>query len=177
MKKVSVIMSTYKTETNILTESIESILNQTYKNIEFVIICDGDKEEYEYIKSINDNRIKVILNDTNKGLPYSLNLAIKNSTGDYIARMDSDDIAIKDRLEKQVDFLERNKDIGLCGTEALLFGTKKGKKRVFLKNSKEVKVQLLYKATLIHPTVMARREVYEKFQYNEQFVCAQDFEL
>lgn len=176
-KKVSVIMSTYKTPEVFLKESIKSILNQTYKNIEFVIVCDGDKEEYNNIKKIKDKRIKVILNETNKGLPYSLNLAIKNSTGDYIARMDSDDIAIKDRIEKQVKFLEKNKNIGVCGTEIMLFGVKAGKKVVYLKGIDEIKIQILYKSTLIHPTVMVRKEVYEKFKYNEKFTYAQDFEL
>lgn len=176
-KKVSVIMSTYKTPDEFLEKAINSILNQTYKNIEFVIVCDGDKEEYNDIKKIKDNRIKVILNKMNRGLPYSLNLAIKNSTGDYIARMDSDDIAINDRIEKQVEFLEKNKKVGVCGTEALLFGAKTGKKDVYLKSIDEIKIQILYKATLIHPTVMARREVFEEFQYNEKFICAQDFEL
>ena len=97
-KKVSIIMSTYNTPEEFLKKSIDSILNQTYSNIEFIIVCDGNREEYEKIKKINDNRIKVLLNDNNRGLPYSLNFAIENSTGDYIARMDSDDIAINDRI-------------------------------------------------------------------------------
>lgn len=176
-KKVSVIMSTYKTPDEFLEKAINSILNQTYKNIEFVIVCDGDKEEYNDIKKIKDNRIKVILNKMNRGLPYSLNLAIKNSTGDYIARMDSDDIAINDRIEKQVEFLEKNKKVGVCGTEALLFGAKTGKKGVYLKSIDEIKIQILYKATLIHPTIMARKEVFQEFQYNEKFIYAQDFEM
>lgn len=176
-KIVSVIMSTCRTPEIFLQKSIDSILNQTYDNIEFVIVCDGDKEEYERMKKIADEKIKVLFNNTNRGLPYSLNLAIKNSTGDYIARMDSDDIAIRDRIEKQVEFLEKNKNIGVCGTEAMLFDAKTGKKSVYLKSIDEIKIQMLYKATLIHPTVMVRKEVYEKFQYNEKFIYAQDFEL
>lgn len=177
MKKVSVIMSTYKTEESILNEAINSILNQSYENIEFIIVCDGDIEEYSRIKAIDNPNIKVLLNETNKGLPYSLNLAIRNSTGEYIARMDSDDIAIEDRIEKQINFMEKHKEIGVCGTNAILFGKQNGKKEIYLNTEEQIKIQLLYRATLIHPTVMIRRCVVDEYKYNEEFTCAQDFEL
>lgn len=177
MKKVSVVMSTYNTDKAVMEQSINSILNQTYKNIEFIIVCDGNKEEYKRLKVIKDERIKLLLNDENKGLPYSLNLAIDNSTGEYIARMDSDDIAEPYRIEKQVEYLEKHKEIAICGTEARLFGTQKGLKKIYLKNKEEIKVQLLFKATLIHPTVMGRKEIFKEYKYNEKYIVAQDFEL
>ena len=170
-------MATYKTQEDMLKEAINSILNQSYKNIELIIVCDGEREEYEKIKKMNEPKIKVLLNEKNRGLPYSLNRAIRNATGDYIARMDSDDISVSNRIEKQVKFLEEHEDIGVCGTEAILFGEKKGKKRIYLKNEEQIKIQLLYRATLIHPTVMIRRNVFEEYEYNEQFLYAQDFEL
>jgi len=175
--KVSVIMATHKTNEEILEESINRILKHIEKNIEFIIVCDGDKEEYNRLKRIQDERVKVFLNEENRGLPYSLNLAIKNSTGEYIARMDSDDICIEDRIKKQVEYLENNKNVGVCGTNALLFGEKEGKKEIYLNNIEQIKVQLLYRATLVHPTVMIRRSVLNEFKYNEEYVCAQDFEL
>ena len=177
MKKVSIIMSTYKTDLKILNEAIESILNQTYKNIELIIVCDGDVNEYNRLKKIEDSRVKVILNEKNKGLPYSLNLAIEKSTGEYIARMDSDDIATNDRIEKQVIFMEQHKNIGACGTDAMLFGDKNKKKKLYLNSTEQIKIQLLFRAVFIHPTIMARRAVFNKFKYNEKFRCAQDFEL
>mgnify|MGYP005759480663 CR=1 FL=1 len=177
MKKVSIIMSTYKTPEKFLNEAINSILNQTYKNIELIIVCDGDIDEYNRINKLYNNKIKLLYNEKNKGLPYSLNLAIKNATGDYIARMDSDDISLNNRIERQVEYLEKNPDVGICGTEAMLFGSKKGIKRIYLKEREQVKIQLLYKATLIHPTIMGRKEVFEEFKYNERFIYAQDFEL
>lgn len=175
--KVSVIMSTYKTEETILNEAINSILNQSYKNIEFIIVCDGDREEYNRIKKINNSKIKILFNEVNKGLPYSLNLAIKNSTGDYIARMDSDDIALENRIEKQINFMEEHKDVGVCGMNAILFGKENGRKEIYLNTEEQIKIQLLYRATLIHPTVMIRRCVVEEYKYNEEFICSQDFEL
>ena len=91
--------------------------------------------------------------------------------------MDSDDICFSDRIEKQVEFLEQNEDISICGTDAILFGNKNGKKTLYLKNNEQIRAQLLYKATLIHPTVMVRRCVFEEFKYNEKFIYSQDFEL
>ncbi len=79
MKKVSVIMSTYKTDETMLKESIDSILNQTYENIELIIVCDGDIEEYNRINKMNNPKIKVLYNEKNMGLAYSLNFAIENS--------------------------------------------------------------------------------------------------
>ena len=179
MKKVSVIMATYKTEPLIFNEALESILNQTYENLELIVVCDGDIEEYNRIKkdySLNP-KIKILLNKENMGLPYSLNRAINETTGEYIARMDSDDICIRDRIATQVDFLERNPDIGMCGMFAKLFGDVTGRKGLYLNNIEQIKIQLLYRATLIHPTVMIRRNIMKTYKYDENFMCSQDFEL
>ena len=180
MKKVPIIMATYQTEQENLKIAIDSILNQTYENIELILVCDGDHEEYERMKQIeqeNKNKMKVLLNETNKGLPYSLNKAIKQSTGEYIARLDSDDICMKNRIEKQVQFLEENPEVAVCGTNAMLFGKQEGIKKNYFITQEQIKIQLLYMATLIHPTVMIRKTVLEEYPYNEEFVCSQDFEL
>lgn len=176
-KKVSVIMSTYNTEEEFLRESIESILNQTYKNLELIIVCDGCERDYKIISTYNDSRIKTICHDKNKGLPCSLNEAIDISNGEYIARMDSDDISVKNRIEEQVKFLEENQEIDICGTSAKLFGSRNKKKTIYLNGIEEIEIQLLYKATLIHPTVMIRKKIFEEFKYNEEFRYSQDFEL
>lgn len=178
MKKVSIIMATYNTQIEYLDCAINSILNQTYKNIELIIVCDGSKEEFNYIKSkYEDKRIKLILNNKNMGLPYSLNKGVVESTGYYIARMDSDDISLPNRIEKQVKFLMNHKDISLCSTYARLFGDDKGLKTVPFTNPEEVKIQLLFRAVLIHPTVMGERKIFEKYKYDEKYKCSQDFEL
>lgn len=179
MKKVSVIMATYKTEPLIFNEALQSILNQTYENLELIVVCDGDIGEYNRVKKdYNLNpKIKILLNKENMGLPYSLNRAINETTGEYIARMDSDDICIRDRIATQVDFLERNPDIGMCGMFAKLFGDVIGKKVLYLNNIEQIKIQLLYRATLIHPTVMIRRNIMKSYKYDENFMCSQDFEL
>lgn len=109
---ISVIMSTYNEEPDWLKASIESILNQTYSNLEFIIILDNPNNVhlnelvYDYQKK--DNRIKVIPNKQNVGLVKSLNIALENCTGKYIARMDADDIAQRERLSKENAYLEEN---------------------------------------------------------------------
>lgn len=176
---VSVIMSTYKTDKQFLDESINSILNQSYKNIEFIIICDGDKEEYKYIQqNFKDKRIKLILNDKNRGLPYSLNKGITLSNGRYIARMDSDDISLPNRIKVQKEYMDKNTNIEICGTYVKTIGdyTKKIEYK-YIKPS-EIEIQMLYVPVLIHPTVMFKRTFFDKKMfYNEKFKCSQDYEL
>lgn len=177
MKKVSIVMATYQTEPGCLQDAIDSVLNQTYKNIELILVCDGDQEEYKRLKKIENAKIKIIQNETNRGLAYSLNKGIKHATGEYIARLDSDDICMEDRIEKQVQYLEEHLDVAVCGTEAMLFGKQKGIKKNYFISQEQIKIQLLYMATLIHPTVMIRKKIFEEYQYNEEFICSQDFEL
>lgn len=180
MELVSVIMSTYNTDSEMLKESINSILNQTYKNIELIIVNDGsNKDDLKVIKSFNDNRIRVVNNKVNEGLAISLNKAIDISNGIYIARMDSDDISYKHRIEKQVEYLKNNKDVDIVGTFAKHFGSENCMNITPLVNRDEVKIQLFTNTTLIHPTVMIRKKFLNDFQirYNRNFLCAQDFEL
>lgn len=115
---ISVIMSTYKESEKFLRESIESILQQTYQDFEFIIILDYP-ENQEHIRIINeykekDSRIQFYINEKNKGLTDSLNTALTYIRGEYVARMDADDIACKDRFEKQIKYLQEN-DYDLIG--------------------------------------------------------------
>ena len=124
--KLSVIMSVYNSEEN-LSDSIESILNQTYKNFEFLIMDDGSSDNSseilgEYAKK--DNRVKIFKNSDNLGLTKSLNILISSSKGEYLARQDSDDISSKDRFEKQLNYLSLN-NLDACTVRALGSTTKK----------------------------------------------------
>ena len=177
--RVSVIMATYNTEKKKLMDAIESILNQTYKEFEFIIVCDGLVKDYEIVKRYSDNRIKVIFNDSNIGLARSLNKALAISTGKYIVRMDSDDISLKNRIELQVDYMEKNPDIVVSDMRALCFGSYNGLKYNLFSKPDEIQVQLLYKNCLIHPAAIIRSEVLKKYniRYNETFEVAQDYEL
>lgn len=155
---VSVILPVYNAG-SFLREAIESILNQTYSNFEFIIINDGstDRSE-EIIKSFNDPRIKYIYQQ-NKGLGATLNYGISLSQGDYIARQDQDDISLPQRFQKQVDFLESNSEILLVGTRAKI--VKHGSDEIEFHNhatsSALLKFDLLFDNPFVHSSVMFRK--------------------
>lgn len=161
---VSVIMSVYNCETTI-DQAINSILNQTFQNFEFIICDDCSTDStlkiLENYADNNSNQIKVIKNKTNSKLAYSLNHCLSHSQGKYIARMDGDDISAPDRLEILYNFLQKNEDYDLVGTSMVLFSDKGERGRV---NKKEVptKRDLFYDVAFNHATIMMRSEVYKK---------------
>ena len=173
---VSVIMPTYNTPEEYLKKSIESILNQSYSNIEFIIICDGCIEDEKIIENYKDNRIKIIRHTKNEGIAKSLNKAIDIAKGKYIARMDSDDISLKNRIKMQVQYMEKNKNIMVCGMDAKCIGETKRIKSTYNIRPQEVEIQLLYMNCMIHPTVMLRKSFLDEnnIRYNEDFQCSQD---
>ncbi len=118
--KVSVIMSVYNGD-KYLREAIESILNQTFTDFEFIIVNDGSTDNsLEIIESYDDERIKTINNKKNIGLTKSLNKALKFAKGKYIARQDADDVSLPNRFEKQVEYLDSHPEVALVGTSVYL---------------------------------------------------------
>ncbi len=176
---VSVIMPTYNTPEEYLQKAIESILNQTYSNLEFIIICDGSCNDAKIIEKYKDKRIKIIKHIQNEGIAKSLNEAINMARGKYIARMDSDDISLKDRIKQQVEFMEKNPNIILCGMDAKCIGNSNRIKSTYNIKPQEIEIQLLYINCIIHPTVILRKSFLDEnnIRYNENFQCSQDFEL
>lgn len=181
--QVSVIMSVFNEDKTEINKSIDSILNQTYKNLEFIIILDNPqneelKKELER-KRIEDNRIKLIINDRNIGLANSLNRGIKISQGKYITRMDADDISVLDRIEKQIKYLEQNEEIDLLGTSAYIINENDEIISEFniLSNENKIKRKMKYTNSFIHPTLMIKRGILEKIGLYRDFPCAQDYDL
>ena len=122
MKKISVLMPAYNAE-KYIGEAIESILNQTYKDFEFIIINDGSIDRTEdIILSYDDPRIIYLKNKENSGIVASLNNGLKQAKGQYVARMDADDISLPTRFEKQLQYMESNQHIFVLGTSLILFG-------------------------------------------------------
>lgn len=177
---VSVIMSVYN-RIDFLNEAIESILNQTYKNIELIIVIEKTEKTSEiekYIKNnFKDKRIKLILNSKRLGFPASLNVAINNSKGKYIARMDDDDISLPKRIEKEVAFLENNEDISIVGTFMKMF-MYSDELCTAPTLDEDIKAHLLTNNPLFHPTVMFRKYDIEKNNlfYSENYIT-EDYEL
>lgn len=164
-KLVSVIMGVYNSNEEYLISAIDSILAQTYKNLELIICNDCSTNEsinqilLSYEKK--DCRVKIIQNKTNSGLAYTLNHCLENVKGEYIGRMDDDDISHTDRIEKEVKFLNDNPDYGLVGCNVNIFSNDGvwGHSH----NSENVrKEDLLYGAPFLHPTILVRREAYER---------------
>lgn len=178
--KVTVLMSVYNGE-KYLHEAIDSILNQTFKNFEFLIINDGSTDETKKIlKSYNDPRIIILENETNIGLTRSLNRGLRIAKGEYIARQDADDISMTERLKKQVSFLERNKNIGLVGTYCYVInekGTMLYKTKSPLKHENILKF-LTRGSVFAHGSVIFRKVLLEKVgAYREEFKSSQDYDL
>ena len=177
---VSVIMSVHNDE-NYLNLSIKSILNQEYSNFEFLIIDDASTDSSLKIIedfSLSDSRIRVFKNKENQGLTKNLNFLIKNSKGDYIARMDADDISFNLRLKKQVKFLNENPNIDILGTKAIDVdenGKKLRLRSVPLHHNKIIR-SLPFVNPMIHPSVIFRMVSIKKVGgYNEKYKTSQDY--
>lgn len=179
MPKISVIMPVYNTEEKYLREAIESILNQTCTDFEFMIMDDGSSNNArEVISSYKDSRILYIKNEQNLGLIKTLNKALDLAKGEYIARMDSDDISLPERFKKQSDFLDKNPEIGILGTWFNCIP----KDRVIetFTTDEEIKECMLVNSNNIgHPTVMVRKSIVKTLgiKYDETNLYVEDYAL
>lgn len=176
---VSVVMAVYNGE-KYLREAIDSVLTQTFVNFEFIIINDGSSDgSLSIIHSYSDKRIKLINNDGNKGLIYSLNIGIEISLGKYIARMDADDICLAERFQKQFEYLELHPNIGVIGCDYLSFNDKHSSYIKSIYKSGEIKAFLLFTATMCHPTLMLRKQVLldNNLYYSETAKHVEDYDL
>tara|TARA_B100000131_G_scaffold286176_1_gene295957 strand:- start:828 stop:1517 length:690 start_codon:yes stop_codon:yes gene_type:complete len=174
---ISVLMSVKDDEKNV-GAAIESILNQTYRNLEFLINDDSSTDsslkvirKYEKI----DTRIKVFTNKTNIGLTKSLNKLINESKGKFIARQDSDDVSLSERLINQMEALNKF-DLGAVTSRALVKKTKK-----LIPNFSyylPVKIVMKFKNPFIHGTLLIKKDILENVKnYDENFIYAQDYKL
>ncbi|MFS8652378.1 MAG: glycosyltransferase family 2 protein, partial [Caldibacillus sp.] len=125
---VTVFMPVYNSG-KYLVEAIESILRQTYRNLELLIVDDGSTDHsIEIIKTFADPRIRLIKNDQNRGIPFTRNVGLKEARGKYLAIMDSDDISHPERIERQVAYLENHPAIDVAGTFYVQFSENRKKK-------------------------------------------------
>ena len=176
---VSVIMPVYNVE-KYLKEAIDSILNQTYKNIELIIIddcsTDGSKD---IIKSYNDSRIRAYFNDENLQQPRTRNKGLELAKGEYIANMDSDDISYLNRIEEQVKFMDENCDLDISGCYYKTFGGVKNRIVRTPLTKEECKLVSIITSPVAHPTVMFRHSSLKKYniKYDTDYKYSQDFEL
>lgn len=176
MPVVSVLMPAYNAE-QYISEAVESILNQTYRDFEFIVVDDCSTDNtVKIVQSFKDPRIKIIENKTNIGVAKSLNKGLEYCTGDYIARMDADDISMSNRLERQISYLEKNPDIAVVGCNIEIFGMEKGS-RCFSNSPDQLKIDLIFNNCFAHPTIMARKECLCQFGYNPEYSKMEDYDL
>ena len=174
---VTVILSVYNSEKTI-TASIDSLVNQTYKNLEILIIDDGSEDSSLDICKKYENEylnIRVYENEENIGLTKSLNKLIKKAKGELIARQDADDISNPERIQKQVNYITANK-LDACTTRSTLINsnTKRPGLSYYIPN----KVLIKIKNPFIHGTLMIKKNVlYELGLYDQNFYYAQDYKL
>lgn len=180
MPKVSVVMPAYNAE-KYIREAVDSILNQTFTDFEFIIINDGSTDRTkEIILEYDDPRIVLLENEKNSGIVVTLNKGIQFARGEYIARMDSDDISLRNRIERQVSFLDSHVHIGVVGSALQVFGEGIDTKDRFFSDSKgKLKAELLFNSCLAHPTVMFRRSLIQNINacYDIQYAGIEDFAL
>ena len=180
MPLVSVVMPVYNGE-SFLQEAIDSVLCQTYSNIELIIVNDGSTDRTEdIILSYSDPRIHYHKNEQNLHIVASLNKGFRIAKGYFIARMDADDICMPQRIECQVNYMQKHTDVDVCGTWAIKInedGGKIGCIRGFT-DSKMIACASLFTTPLVHPSVMFRRSIVKEEMYNPMIQGAgQDLEL
>ena len=182
---ISVIMSVYKEPTEWLRQTIDSILSQTFKDFEFIVISDNpagaDNNALLKDYAQMDNRIKLIFNKENIGLTKSLNKGLAVAKGKYIARMDADDISLPERFEKQYAYMESHPNVIVLGTAIKYIGKGAWKKASdgIRFTDEEIRAQMFIDNCIAHPTVFIRKAVLDEYglKYDESYKHSQDFRL
>jgi len=177
---ISVCIPVYNRE-KFVRGAILSVLNQTYKNFEIIVIDDGSTDSsFKIIQKFQDPRISIFENGENKGIVYSRNRCLKESSGEFIAMLDSDDTWMPDKLEKQIRFLKSNPDYGICGTWA--------KRRMpngnisiwaMPKSDEELRARMLWRCPVIQSSMVIRAIILKKYGilYDPDFENCEDYEL
>lgn len=175
----SVVMSVYNGE-EFLADAIDSIIQQTYNDFEFIIINDASTDNtLKIIQSYDDSRIIIINNDKNIFLPASLNKGIQIAKGKYIIRMDADDISHSDRIKQQIEFMENNPEVGILGSQVQIIGFNAGNKFKYELIDNNIKIKLLNESQFVHPSIIIRKSLLidNNLLYDTNLRKNQDYDL
>ena len=181
MCKVSVLAPLYNTDLSHLREMIDSVLAQTYKNFEFLLLNDSpdNKEIDQVVRGYSDPRIRFLKNERNLGISRSRNILISEAKGEYLAVCDHDDVSLSDRFEKEVSYLDAHPEVGVVSGLCDVFG---GGSHSFMKHpefSLDIKLHLMLNCYVAHPASMIRKSVLieNNIMYDERFSPAEDYKL
>ena len=178
---ISVVMSVYNEKIEWLSKAVESILNQTYTNFEYIIIIDNpalNQEAVQFLEksAVEDKRIRLYFNKENMGLMRSLNIGISLASGEYLARMDADDISFEDRLEKEIAYLEKhNYDMVSANRVDIDENGKEISRSSHLKSDPEK--HLPYSNFIVHPSVLIRTDVLRSLGGYREFYNSEDYDM
>ena len=179
---ISVLMSVYNEILPDLSAAIDSILSQTFEDFEFIIVCDNPKnsEIIELIKKYEaiDKRVRLIMNEENIGLAMSLNKAASRASGEYLFRMDADDIAYPNRMyEQYMEMTKNDLDLVCSGYDIINEKSEVTESNVGYHGDETMRASIPYKVTIHHPTVMMRKSFFDLVGGYRNFICAQDYDL
>ena len=187
MPKISVLMSCYNHD-KFVGEAIESVLNQSFKDFELLIIDDNSTDKtFDIVNSFKDPRIKAFRNEKNFGMVFNTNSLIKKSNGEYIAIINSDDSWLPEKLQKQLDFLENNENYGACFTlanivnesgESIKNNIQESLKYLELNRLGFLNYFFFYNNPLCYPSVLIRKKVFDKTGFfNPAYIILLDIEM
>lgn len=179
MPHISVIMSVFNEQPHFLETALESILKQTFRDFEFLIVNDGSNQKITEILTQyanRDSRVRLLKNEKNIGLTKSLNVAIREAKGEYIARMDSDDIALSNRFQQQLSTLKQGFFDLICGNYLLINENSHPLREKILILPTNIRESLMKGNIFIHATFFGKRDVFLEY-YDETFRRAQDYEF
>lgn len=178
--EISVLLPVYNSEKYIL-EAVNSILNQTFTNFELIIIDDGSRDSsIQIINSIKDERIVFLRNEENKGLIYTLNKGIGLSKGNYIARMDADDISENNRFMKQLTEFKKDSNLVICGSYIKTFGNGAEEFINHIPSSNsQILSSIFFRCPFAHPSVMIKKSALMQLDefYREDYKHSEDYDL
>lgn len=175
---VTVLMGVYNAAA-FLQDSVGSILRQSFPAFELLVINDGSSDKSaEVLAGFQDKRLTVLQNPANLGLIATLNRGLDSAKGKYIVRMDADDIALPQRLQRLVDYMEAHPEVGVCGSAIRHFGESETVWTPPL-TDESVRVRLLWDNALAHPSVIMRRELLDRFalRYRAEYPHCEDYRL
>lgn len=181
--RVTVLMPIYNGEA-FVRDAVESILTQTYRNFELLVVDDGSTDAtLNIVRSYDDDRLRVLQNAQNLGLPAALNVGVRAARGALIARQDVDDISYPDRLKRQVAFLDANPAVVVLGTQFVSLNERGRRRPLHLwmkcRSALGIRWQLMFENAFVHSSVMFRRDVVlTQFDgYDERFPACEDVDL
>lgn len=163
-----------------LPEAVNSILAQTFSDFEFLIVDDASTDQtVAYLQGIRDPRIRLLKSEQRLQIARALNLGLDHARGEWIARMDADDISLPDRLSRQLDFMLEHPEVGLCGGRITYFGVYSGRFHGMPLSYEDVRSAALFDNPFTHPAVMMRKDLFERYglRYDPEFCPADDYEL